>query len=233
MSSRLSDPSTMWDAGSPLGALLALERRWLASRRAAFGTGTRVWISPCTPDEETADCIGLALAEDGTIGGAVRARADALPFGDGTVRLLVIQHALDRRLDPAVYGECVRVLATGAELVVFGLNPVSPWRPWLAWHARRNRARPRPRMATRVAALFGQLGLGMQSLSWIGSTRPGHDAAPDASASPRAMLRAAWAICMKKPNDTVIPLRPRGLAAGVELSPGLVPNATPRIRSGA
>ena len=223
----------MWNAGSPLGALLALERRWLASRRAAVGTGTKVWISPCAPDAETADCIGLELGADGAIEGAVRARGDALPFVDGSVRLLVIQHALDRRLDPALYGECVRVLATGAELVVFGLNPVSPWRPWIAWHARSNRARPRARMATRVAALFGQLGLGTQSVAWIGPVRPGSSAEAEASTSHRAMLRAAWALSMRKPNDTVIPLRPRGLSRDVALSPGLVPSATPRIRVGA
>lgn len=233
MSSGSIDPGTLWSTTSPLGELLALERRWLASRRAAVATGTKVWIGPASPCAETGDCIGLLLGEDGVLSGALRARADAMPFADGSVRLLVLQHALDRSLDPAMYGECVRVLATGAELVVFGLNPISPWRPWLAWRARHERSRPRPRMAGRVGALFGQLGLAVQDVSFIGSHRPGLAGERDASSSHSAMFRAAYALTLKKPHDTVIPLRPRAVERAVDLAPGLVPNATPRIRVGA
>lgn len=233
MTSRPTDPGTLWGASSPLGELLALEQRWLASRRAAVANGTKVWIGPAAPSAETGDCIGLRLGDGGLLSGALSARADALPFADGSVRLLVLQHALDRRLDPAMYGECVRVLATGAELVVFGLNPVSPWRAWLAWRSRNDPSRPRPRMAGRVGALFGHLGLGVQDLSWLGSYRPGVPGEREPSSSRGAMFRAAYALTMKKPHDTVIPLRPRAAERAVDLAPGLVPNATPRIRVGA
>lgn len=233
MSSPLTDESALWGARSPLGELLALERRWVASRRIATGNGARVWIGPASDVGGVDDGIALAIGERAELSGAMRARLDALPFGDGTVRLLVLQHALDRRLDPAVFGECVRVLATGGELLVFGLNPISPWRPWLAWQARRNRARPRARMAGRVGALFGQLGLGTEALAWIGPSRPGAAGEGDASRSTGAMFRAAYALSMKKPHDTVIPLRPRLAERDVGLAAGLVPNATPRIRVGA
>ena len=233
MSSTLYDEATLWGARSPLGELLALERRWVASKRFATGNGARVWIGPSSEVADVDDGIALVLGERDVLSGAMHARLDALPFGDRTVRLLVLQHALDRRLDPAVFGECVRVLATGGELLVFGLNPISPWRPWLAWQARRNRARPRARMAGRVGALFGQLGLGTEGLAWIGPNRPGATGDGDASSSTRAMFRAAYALTMKKPHDTVIPLRPRLSERDVGLAAGLVPNATPRIRVGA
>ena len=233
MSITFHDEATLWAARSPLGELLALERRWVASRRIATGNGARVWIGPESDVGGADDGITLAIGERHVLTGAMHARLDALPIADRTVRLLVLQHALDRRLDPAVFGECVRVLATGGELLVFGLNPISPWRPWLAWQARSHRARPRARMARRVGALFGQLGLGTEGLAWIGPSRPGAAGDGDASSSTRAMFRAAYALSMKKPHDTVIPLRPRLADREVGLAPGLVPNATPRIRVGA
>ena len=233
MSSPFHDEATLWAARSPLGELLALERRWVASKRIATGNGARVWIGPASDVAGTDDGIRLVLGEGDVLSGAMHARLDALPIADRTVRLLVLQHTLDRRLDPAVFGECVRVLATGGELLVFGLNPISPWRPWLAWQARRNRARPRARMAGRVGALFGQLGLGTEGLAWIGPSRPGAAGDGDASSSTGAMFRAAYALTMKKPHDTVIPLRPRLAERDVGLAVGLVPNATPRMRAGA
>lgn len=233
MPSRPSDPATLWSAASPLGELLATERRWFVQRRTAIAPGTRLWIGPAALDAANGDCVALVLGDDGRLTGGLQGRADALPLADGSVRLLVLQHALDRRVDPAVFGECVRVLATGGELVVFGLNPISPWRPWLAWRTRRQRARPRPRMASRIAALFGQLGLGREDICWIGSSHPGAIADDDASSSRGAMFRAAYALTMKKPHDTVIPLRPREIERALGLAPGLVPSASPRIRVGA
>ncbi len=232
MASRPPDPSALWDAATPLGGLLALERRWLASRRIGVVSGAKVWIAPIPVEAAAGDCIGLVLAGAGRLTGPMCARADALPFADGSVRLLVLQHALDRPFEAAVYGECVRVLATGAELVVFGLNPLSAWRPWVAWRARRNGARPRARMASRVGALFGQLGLATQSLTWIGPHRPGSIMVDDASVSPRAMFRAAYALSMRKPHDSVIRLRPRSADREVDFGPGFVPNATPRVGTG-
>ncbi|HVF34360.1 MAG TPA: hypothetical protein VND91_03445 [Candidatus Saccharimonadia bacterium] len=233
MSSPESDPATLWSAASPLGELLATERRWFVQRRTSIAPGTRLWIGPAALDAANGDCVALVLGDDGLLSGGLHARADALPLSDGSVRLLVLQHALDRRVDPAVFGECVRVLATGGEIVVFGLNPISPWRPWLAWQTRSQRARPRPRMASRIAALFGQLGLGREDISWLGSSHPGAVGDDEASSSRRAMFRAAYALTMKKPHDTVIPLRPREIARALDLAPGLVPSATPRIRVGA
>ena len=46
---------------------------------------------------------------------------DLLPFADGSVRRLVLQHALEQpRIPSAFLGECVRVLANGGELLVVG-----------------------------------------------------------------------------------------------------------------
>ena len=218
-----SDPMTMWSESLPLRDLLALERRWLASQRESIATGARVWLAPGlmpAPD----DALSLALEAGGKLRGALAADAGHLPFGDGSLRCLVVQHALDQRVPSAFFGECVRVLSTQGELVIFGVNPFSAWSPWFSLQSGRAGVRTRTRMVGRLRALFVQLGLSFHELRWLGPRYP----APfdDGSTDPGKitdLLRASYALVLRKPHDTVIPLRLREARPAVAMSPSLVP----------
>lgn len=222
-----SPASSMWLDAPPLRELLALESRWLATRREAIAAGARVWLSPALVGASD-DVVRLALGPGGRLHGSLSADAAHLPFADGSVRSLVLQHVLDQPVPAALFGECVRVLATQGELVVFGLNPWSAWRPWLTLQPGRSRAKARTRMVGRLRALFVQLGLGFHELRWLGPRYPSSDAGELPEPAARIdLLRASYALTLRKPHDTVIALFARERAAVVPMTPRLVP--APRV----
>jgi SAM-dependent methyltransferase len=135
-----------------------------------------------------------------------------LPFGDDGVPRIVLQHALDEQIELLpLLGECARVLRPGGELVVFGIEPISAWHPWLRARARRAGRRLRPRLPARLGALLRRLGLDPVACQGLGGRWPG--ARGDASvAGTGGPLRAVYALRARKASATVIPLRPRVLA---------------------
>ena len=223
--------TAMWSESLPLRDLMALERRWLATQRESIATGGRVWLAPAVV-ESPDDALSLALESNGLVRGALTGDAEHLPLGDGSLRCLVVQHALDQPVPHAFFGECVRVLSTQGELVIFGVNPWSAWRPWLSHHSGRAGANTRTRMVGRLRALFVQLGLQFHELRWLGPRYPGpvDGEVPEANRFTDA-LRASYALVLRKPHDTVIPLRTREASPARVLSPSLVP--TPRVATRA
>lgn len=227
-SSRESLP--LWSEAEQLRGLFGLERRWIAERRRAVGPAA-LWLAPCGLNGSVGtEYLRLDVEPGGGIGGALRGLAAALPFADDSLRCIVLQHALDVEGMPlALLGECVRVLAPAAEILVVGLNPLSAWNPWLRVATRPGRARPRLRMAGRLRAQFGQLGLCNPELCWVGPFVPNarvDEIAPQSSVT--GFLRACYVLRMTKPGDTVIPLRTRQFERSVQLHPDFATSAAPR-----
>jgi hypothetical protein len=211
--------------------LLAAERAWLAAATSAT-LGATVWIAPA-PRAGDASAIAFSLDARGRLAGAAQAERDLLPLADGSVRRLVLQHALEQPRIPSKFlGECVRVLANGGELIVAGANPASPWSQWLRMGARRGRDRLRPRLANRVRALLRAHGLSEFTQETRGPRWPG--AVPDDAAHWQAAQRfgATYVLRGRKVTAMVIPLRPGLAPVGVPATGAvLVPRARPSLRA--
>lgn len=203
-------------------ALLALERDWLPEAQGAAANGRALWIAPrgTARPLATANVLESGASE---LGGCVRCLPAALPFGDDSLPRIVLQHALDEQVELLpLLGECARVLRPGGELVVFGIEPISAWHPWLRARARRAGRRLRPRLAARLGALLGRLGLDAVACQRLGTRWPAlrPEAAPAAGGGP---LRAVYALSARKSSAIVIPLRQRPLALRAAAQEGLVP----------
>jgi len=222
--------SDFWSEG--IGArLLAAECAWLTQAHAAT-MGATVWIAPA-PRAGDASAIAFSLDARGRLAGAAIAERDLLPLSDGSVRRLVLQHALEHpRIPSSFLGECVRVLAHGGELIVAGANPASPWSQWLRLAARRGHDRLRPRLPNRIRALLRAHGLSDFTQEARGPRWPG--AAPDDAAlwdSPQH-FGASYVLRGRKVTAMVIPLRPLAAPVGVPATGAvLVPRARPSVRA--
>ena len=92
-----------------------------------------------------------------------------------------------------------------------------------------------PWVSCQTGWLFAQLGLQFHELRWLGPRYPGP--CDESSTDPGRftdLLRASYALVMRKPHDTVIPLRVRETKAAVAMAPTLVPTrrvATLRTRA--
>ncbi len=211
--------------------LLATERQWLAARPERVPGGARIWIGRDPDGVPDAPWIFLHARRPGHVDSPVLAARSALPFLDGSIARLVLQHGLEDEPAPAaVLGDCVRALAPGGELVLFSFDPMSLWHPWLLAQARRRREALRLRLGSRVMALVHRLGLSDAELHAIGPRWPAAHNAEGAGAW-GGSLRAAYAICAVKRVASVIALRPRALPDALPAD-GLLP-ASQRVGASA
>jgi hypothetical protein len=211
--------------------LFASERAWLAARAERGAGGTRIWIARDPEIVPDPAWIALAASAPGKIAGPVTAERAALPFLDGSVARLVVQHGLEDEAVPTAFlGECVRVLAPGGELVLFSFDPMSLWHPWLLAQARRRHEVLRLRLGSRLMALVRRLGLSDVEFHAIGPRWPGGRRGEGAPAS-GGSLRGAYAICAIKRVASVIVLRPRAVPEAMSAN-GMLP-ASQRVGASA
>jgi SAM-dependent methyltransferase len=222
-----------WLELSPMRALLALERVWLDGSLRARSAGVKLWLAP---DRDAAAELDAGAAhalhfEGRCWRGVMRATHDALPLADSSVALIVLQHVLeDGHGVDALLRECERVLAADGELIVLGLNPMSAWHPWIRLGARGPR---RWRLAGRLRASLGELGLKVAPTMGLGPLRPGGRMEALAFTGARRLPRAAYALRARKREAQVIPLR-RTLSRAAPSPATLVPSASARsLREGA
>lgn len=72
--------------------------------------------------------LALGLGADGRLRGALRARADAWPWPDGSVPAVVLQHVNEGGgAGAALLGEAARVLAPEGRLYLLRFDHLSPW----------------------------------------------------------------------------------------------------------
>ncbi len=135
---------------------------------------------------------------------------------------MVLQHALERRVLPALAGECVRSLAPGGELLIVGFNPISLWRGWARRRARAYGRECAPRLPGRLMALFGNLGVGEFRLEYHGSRWPGATRRMAWDAAGPGVGRAVYVLRGRKQRASIIALRPMLARRELAVAPGLV-----------
>jgi len=214
-----------WLELAPMRALLALERVWLEGSLRSRASGVKIWLAPDRSAAGELDGAHALHFEGRCWNGAMRAAHDALPLADSSVALIVLQHVLeDGSGCDALLRECERVLAADGELIVIVLNPVSAWHAWLRFGALGPR---RWRLAGRLRARLGALGLKVAPTMGIGPARPGGRMEAIAVTGARRLPRAAYALRARKREAQVIPLR-RTLARAAPAPATFVPSASTR-----
>lgn len=217
----MQDHPGFWDT-EPVATLVAAERAWLESRRVQWPQAFELWVHPAAMPAERG-CVSLALATEGRLDGALRARADRMPFADDSVPRVVLQHALDLRPAPrALLREAVRMLAPGGHLVVFGFDALSP----TIWRCRITRRGMRRAVGMNLPARLAQLGaqLGLSDIHRFGFS------AGDAPVREGGWPRPAYALVARKNARNVIALR-RAAGAKARAVGGLVPAANRRAEA--
>lgn len=197
------EPRPAW-AGSPAGqALLGSERDSIRAALAERPAQPWLWLGPVAahPDPDLPGA-GLCLHAHGRgWTGAVRC-ALPLPLANESLATVVLQHVDVRGAEAQqLLLECARVLVPGGRLVLYALNPLSPWR-W-RWGGRAARAaEPLPwRRRMRAAGLLPEPVSRGVGPAWQG----GH--APDLQHGPG--LRAAWLLRAEKRTIPLTPVRQR------------------------
>ena len=196
------DAAPAWSASAAGRALLESERD---SIRAVLDErpGQRwLWLGPAGGSDAEMPGHGLRLeAVEGGWRGPVRC-ALPLPLANESVATVVLQHVPQRGAEAAaLVEECARVLVPGGWLVVYSLNPLSPWR-W-RWGGRAARSsEPMPwRRRLRAAGLVPEpvsQGVG-----------PRWQAAPEAGLQHGPGIRAAWLLRAEKRRLPLTPVRQR------------------------
>lgn len=215
-----------------------LSREWhLARRRAALvASGTCLSISPLASAGEHRisshpELVRLHV-EDDALRGDLHCSPAALPIGSASVQLIVVRHAIDALgRNSGIESELARVLAPGGALLLFGLNPVSPWRFWWTRRARQGMRLPHCRFAPRMRRVLAERNLspGRSEFlggSWPATSEPGQ--AVDVQTS-SAAWHGAWLLVARKHREGMrpIPLRPR--QARMPISRGLAQSPSRRV----
>lgn len=125
---------------SPLRALMRCESVLLGQRLASLPVGAVLFVQADGLD--AVDCPAhtrarLHLGSSGQLGGDMIARADAWPFADQSLDLVVMRHSVEISAQPrALIREATRVLADGGQILITGIHPCSLWHAWMLRHKR-------------------------------------------------------------------------------------------------
>ena len=224
------DSSSLY-ANGPLAALLQRELAMLAPiLEGVFG----VWGLYLRPDA-TADIIlpphllsamaRLAPAGAGRLGGDIECESAALPFATESFKLVIAQHILEQT-EPAeaLAEELARVLAPEGVALVFGFNPASLWRPWLArrlpgsWHFR---------AAAGWRAVLTRCRLDVLQVRYSGLWSPWGAVPAEGAAAPGSLGRfgGSWLLLARKRRSALTPLRLASARSDLKVKATLVPGA--------
>jgi SAM-dependent methyltransferase len=226
------DPSNLFASG-PLPVLLQRELAMLAPiLDGVFG----VWglhlrpqrQAPATlPPHLLSAVASLALEADGSFSGDTRCEAGRLPFAGESFKLVIAQHVFEQAQAPTELAEEMsRVLAPEGVALVFGFNPASLWRPWLA-------RQPGPAWCVRAASSLRSVlmrhRLDILQVRYSGLWSPWAATASDAPLPrwPRSLGRfgGSWLLLARKRRSSLTPLRLAAVRPDLKLKPSLVPGA--------
>ncbi|MEP6485106.1 MAG: methyltransferase domain-containing protein [Rudaea sp.] len=164
------------------------------------------------------------------LSGAVRAEPTALPFGNDSFRLVVVQHGSELVDDADAFaGELSRVLAPEGIALVLGFNPYGSWRPWLSWQAARG-ARLRLRSSHEWQHVFARQHIETLQIRYPGLILPNDPSAPVGRyarwiTKTFARFGSSWLLLARKRRSTLTPLRLRSAPREMALNPRLAPGA--------
>jgi SAM-dependent methyltransferase len=171
----------------------------------------------------------LSLGAGGALEGAVRCEPQRLPFASESFKLVIAQHVLEQTAGAdTVAEEIARVLAPEGVALVFGFNPSSLWRPWLARRLPRD-WRFQPATAWRDVLMRARLDVlqvrysGLWSPWAIDERRDGETPAR----WPRTLGRfcGSWLLLARKRRSAMTPLRLAAVRSDLKVNPTLVPGA--------
>jgi SAM-dependent methyltransferase len=225
-----SDPSRHYTDG-PLTRLLQRELAMLVPiLDGVFG----VWGLHLRPHEQAPSglpahllsaMLELSVAPDGGLAGDARCDLRELPFASESFKLVVVQHVFEQTAAAdEVAAEIARVLAPEGVALIFGFNPASLWRPWLA---RRLPGDLRFRAPGVWRELLNRSHLDVLQVRYSGIWSPWAAAASgDAGARwPRTLGRfgGSWLLLARKRRSALTPLRLASVRSDLKLKPSLVP----------
>lgn len=123
------DAVQAWFASSEGAALLASEHDVIEDALAERPAQPWLWLAPLPQPRRPADGRGLALYQRGSRFAGDVACGLPLPLPSEAFGTVVLQHAVvsDSR-GVALLDEVVRLLVPGGRVLLFGLNPLSPYR---------------------------------------------------------------------------------------------------------
>ena len=225
------DPSVY--ANGPLPALL---RRELAMLTPILDGVFGVWGLHLRPQGQAPNTlpphllsamVDLACTAEGRCVGDASCEPQRLPFASESFKLVIAQHVFEQAASPdQVAEEIARVLAPEGIALVFGFNPASLWRPWLA---RRLAPDWQFRAPSNWRPLFGRLHLDVLQIRYSGILSPW--AAVNAEHGTNSWSRSlgrfggSWLLLARKRRSALTPLRLSTARADLKLNPTLVPGA--------
>jgi len=223
------------------GPLLALLQRELAMLAPILEGVFGVWGLHLRPHRQAplalpahllSSVVDLAVDGTDTLVGDARCLPQQLPFAGESFKLVVAQHILEQTTAPdEVAEELARVMAPEGVALVFGFNPASLWRPWLAsrlpeawqfsgtsrWRDVLTRARLDV-LQVRYSGLWSP----WSTLPSAGSEQ---SSAPPTWQRPFGRFCGSWLMLARKRRSTLTPLRLAAVRSDLKLKPNFVPGA--------
>jgi len=218
------------------GPLMTLLRCELAMLESILGGVFGVWGLHMRPHRQAPTGLPphllsaineLSLAADGTLEGDTRCEPQQLPFASESFKLVIAQHVLEQTTAPdEVAGEIARVLAAEGIALMFGFNPASLWRPWLA---RRLPGNWRFHAASGWRDVLARARLDVLQVRYSGLWSPwaAGDGPPNETAVrwPRPLGRfcGSWLLLARKRHSALTPLRLAAVRSDLKMKPSFVP----------
>ncbi|MBX3696357.1 MAG: methyltransferase domain-containing protein [Dokdonella sp.] len=218
--------------------LLAGEWNRVRTRAALVASGHGLLIDPLAAVRTSAisshpEWTRLHLQGDG-LGGDLRCSPDSLPFESDSMQLIVARHVGDM-LDPGsgIEAELARVLAPGGMLLLFGLNPLSPWRFWLSRQVRQGWRLPGYRSAGRMRRTLDDCKLSVVGREFLGGAWPKRplQTSPAGERLAGAIWEGAWLLAARKQRLGMHPIPLRAGRRRVPINHGLAQSPSRRLSS--
>ena len=204
------DAGQAWFASSEGAALLDSERSAIVGALAERPAQHWLWLAPLPPDRPDGG-RGLALYPRGERFGGDVSCSLPLPLPSGTFGTVVLQHvAAPGGPGSALLEEVERLLVPGGRVLLFALNPLSPYRwRWRGHGLRAAEPLSWRRLLRRAGLEPGAVSEGMGPL-W--------EPVVEARRREGAGLRAAYLLRADKRSLPLTPIRPRRL---LPVAPGV------------
>ena len=209
--------------------LLAEEWALVRSRAMRVAAGPALSLSPLRQVDEVslATHSRMVRLEPGHSGwvGDLHCDIACLPIESESVQLIVVRHVFDfLERDSGLETELARVLAPGGLLLVFGLNPLSPWRLWCARQAKPGMLVPHAHRSAWLRQRLAGENLELTAGAFVGGPWPSKPGAlrVDAGSGQGARWHGAWLLAAHKQRAAARLVRLSAYRHRAVIRPGFV-----------
>lgn len=190
-----------------LRRLVAEEWRTVRRKAQRLASGSVLSLRPSPgEDGETLpshpELASLSLARERWTG-TFACDLDNLPVRSESVRMVVVRHVFDLLpTESQLIEELARLLVPGGTLLLFGLNPLSPWRLWSLGQARNGMRMPRHHRASQMGRLLKGVNLEIAERRYLGGRWPAspYRLEPEVEEGLATQWDAAWMLLAHKPG---------------------------------